>query len=144
MTRVSKQSCVRWHLRLLICVSCGPRLPPLSRHRSDSPRLHGGLRSVSRLLTVNVACLVCSVCAAKGRRCQSSQIASAPPPSARMSPTVAESGAGNYQAGAGSVCESLRARHDVHVNRFYQCMLTQKNKKTRTCREANTSLCSDC
>lgn len=129
MTRVSKQSCVRWHLRLLICVSCGPRLPPLPRHRSDLPRLCGGLRSVSRLLTVNVACLVCSVCAAKGRRCQSSQIASAPPPSARMSPTVAESGAGNYRAGAGCVCEFLCARCNVHGNRFYQCTLIQKPTK---------------
>uniref|UniRef100_A0A3B5LNS8 Uncharacterized protein n=1 Tax=Xiphophorus couchianus TaxID=32473 RepID=A0A3B5LNS8_9TELE len=39
----------------------------------------------------HVGCLGCSVCAAKGCWCQSSQIASAPPPSARMSATVAES-----------------------------------------------------
>lgn len=50
---------------------------------------------------VNAVYLVCSVSAVKGYRCQSSQIASAPPFSVRMSPTVAESSGSNYQHNAG-------------------------------------------
>jgi len=62
------------------------------------------------LCGVNAVYLVCAVCAAKGCRCQSSQIASAPPLSARMSPTVAESGGGNYQDGAAArrLCVGVR------------------------------------
>lgn len=128
MTCVANQYCVRWHLRLLICVSRGPLLSPsrLPSHCTSRPLKHTHL-PLSRLDTshpgwmigsyacpttptlscrhpflrlVNAVYLVCSLSAVKGCRCQSSQIASAPPLSARMSTTVAESGDGNYQYGA--------------------------------------------
>lgn len=80
----------------------------LTRHLTDRmiglyawPAPHHSLR------LVNAVYLVCSLSAVKGYQCQSSQIASAPPFSVRMSPTVAESSGSNYQYNAGdspSVC----------------------------------------
>lgn len=74
--------------------------------------------------------------AVKGCQCQSSQIASAPPLSARMSPTVAESGGSNYpHSAAWSASEFVCVCALVHTFRHTQQRMEKEKHRPNKARK---------